>query len=234
MKPKAVILLSGGLDSATTLYYALSKGYDCHCLLFSYGQRHQKELLCARRVAKQAGVPFQTVTIRLPWSPSSLTNGSPESGVRSPKLTTSARAVEVLSGLRTPVSGLPSTYVPGRNTIFISFALSFAESIGAGKIFIGANAVDYSGYPDCRPEYYRALNKTFTALGVGVRVETPLIKMTKEQIIALGLTLKVPYELTWSCYAGGKVPCGMCDSCRFRAKGFAHAGIIDPSIKIVV
>jgi 7-cyano-7-deazaguanine synthase len=222
MKNKAVILLSGGLDSATTLYYALSKGYECHCLLFSYGQRHQKELLCARRVAKQAGVAFQTVTIRLPWSPSSLTDDSLESGV-------SSSEKETFSRLKSRDSRLPLTYVPGRNTIFISFALSFAESIGAGKIFIGANAVDYSGYPDCRPEYYRALNKTFTALGVGVRVETPLIKMTKEQIIALGIKLKVPYELTWSCYAGGKVPCGMCDSCRFRAKGFAH-----PSIKIVV
>jgi 7-cyano-7-deazaguanine synthase len=213
MKKNAVILLSGGLDSATTLFYALSKGYDCHCLLFSYGQRHRKELLCARRVAKRAGVPFQMVTIKLPWSRSSLTDAA----------STIPSAVSAVS------SKLPTTYVPGRNTIFISFALSYAESIGAEKIFIGANAVDYSGYPDCRPEYYNALNKTISALKVGVRVETPLIKMTKEQIITLGLKLKVPYELTWSCYAGGARPCGMCDSCRFRAKGFARAGIADPS-----
>jgi 7-cyano-7-deazaguanine synthase len=218
MKKKAVILLSGGLDSATTLYYALAKGYECHCLLFSYGQRHQKELACARRVAKQAGVPFQTVTIRLPWSGSSLTD-----------ITSTIPS----SGKAVVPSKLPTTYVPGRNTIFISFALSYAESIGAGKIFIGANAVDYSGYPDCRPQYYSALNKTFGALAVGVRVETPLINLTKEQIIALGLKLKVPYGLTWSCYAGGLRPCGMCDSCRFRVKGFAKAGIADPAIKII-
>jgi 7-cyano-7-deazaguanine synthase len=219
MKHSAVVLLSGGLDSATTLYYALSKGYDCHCLLFSYGQRHRKELACARRVAKKAGAPFQTVSIRLPWSPSSLTDIN--SSIPS-------------SGKTVVPSKLPTTYVPGRNTIFISFALSYAESIGAGKIFIGANAVDYSGYPDCRPQYYSALNKTFKALGVGVRVETPLIKMTKEQIIGLGIKLGVPYGLTWSCYCGGKRPCGLCDSCRFRAKGFAHAGLDDPAIKIRV
>jgi 7-cyano-7-deazaguanine synthase len=215
MKKKAVILLSGGLDSATTLYYAVSKGFDCHCLLFCYGQRHYKELTCAKKIARRAVAPFQVVNIRLPWSPSSLT----DSELSIPSI-----------GQKYPQTKLPNTYVPGRNTIFISFALSYAESIGANKIFIGANAVDYSGYPDCRPQYYRALNKTFSSLGVGVRVETPLIKMSKEQIISLGIKLKVPYELTWSCYKGAASPCGKCDSCRFRAKGFVGAGIKDPSI----
>jgi 7-cyano-7-deazaguanine synthase len=125
---------------------------------------------------------------------------------------------------------LPSTYVPGRNTIFISFALSLAETLEAPYIFIGANAVDYSGYPDCRPRYYDAWNRVLDALGTHVGIRIPLLHLNKAEIIRLGMKLKVPYGDTWSCYQGGKKPCGVCDSCRFRAKGFAEAGSVDPAL----
>ncbi|MBF0594940.1 MAG: 7-cyano-7-deazaguanine synthase QueC, partial [Candidatus Omnitrophica bacterium] len=209
---KAIVLLSGGLDSATTLYYAKAKGYDVRALVFDYGQRHKKEILAARAVAKAAGVPLETVRIAMPWKGSALLDQK----------------------IKVPVSGvkkgvIPSTYVPARNIIFVSFAASFAEAVGARVIFIGANALDYSGYPDCRPEFFRAFQKTLDAglkAGVehhGVRIETPLIRMSKAEIIRLGFKLGVPYEKTWSCYQGGKSPCGVCDSCRLRDKGFKEA-----------
>ncbi|MFH1368679.1 MAG: 7-cyano-7-deazaguanine synthase QueC [Elusimicrobiota bacterium] len=209
---KAVILLSGGLDSSTALYYAKSKGYACSCLIFDYGQRHKKELKSAVKIARLAGCPYKIIKIKLPWQAGSLLN----------------KKLSIPDNCQlSTVNALPSTYVPGRNTIFISHALSYAESINACRIFIGANAVDFSGYPDCRPDYYKAWNRVLSALGTGVRVETPLIKLTKEKIIRIGQSLKVPYGLTWSCYEGGRKPCGICDSCRFRAKGFAEAGIQD-------
>jgi 7-cyano-7-deazaguanine synthase len=202
---KAVVLLSGGIDSTTTLYYAKSKDYKCHALIFDYGQRHKRELRSAVAVAKRAKVPYQTLKISLPWKGSSLLDKK----LRVP--------------VRKSLKGIPSTYVPGRNIIFLSFALSYAEAIGAKAIFIGANAIDFSGYPDCRPAFYKAYQK---AVQTGtkakkIKILTPLINMTKAQIIALGLKLKAPLKLTWSCYKGGRRPCGVCDSCRLRDKGLA-------------
>lgn len=203
----AVILLSGGLDSTTVLYDARAKGYTCHCLVFHYGQRHAKEVRCAVRIARRLGCPYQIIRIALPWDASSLVDRSKKIPVRGVGAT----------------PGLPSTYVPARNTLFISYALSYAETIGARTIFIGANAVDFSGYPDCRPGYYAAFNRVLRELKVGVTIKTPLIRLSKAQIIRRGRRLGVPYEHTWSCYQGGARPCGVCDSCRLREKGFAEA-----------
>ena len=205
---KCIVLLSGGLDSTTTLYYARSKGYDCHALIFDYGQRHKKEVKIALGIAKAAKVPYQIVKIDLPWKGSALLD-------KKTKLPQD-RSIKNMS------KGIPSTYVPGRNTIFLSFALSYAEALGASAIFIGANAVDFSGYPDCRPKYYDAFRKMIKAgaRDTSILVLTPLIKMTKSQIIRLGMKLGAPLEKTWSCYKGGNVPCGVCDSCIIRKKGF--------------
>ena len=215
---KAVVLLSGGLDSTTTLFYALKKKNKVSCLIFDYGQRHRKEIDRARKIAKSVGCDYYIVKIPLPWKGSSLLNKN--------------IALPVNRDLNK--KEIPSTYVPARNIIFLSFAVSFAETIGAQKVFIGANAIDYSGYPDCRPEFYAAFHKVFkTGLKSGVegrsiKIETPLIRKTKSQIIELGLKLNVPYHLTWSCYSGGKKPCGSCDSCVLRQKGFHEIGEKDP------
>jgi len=217
---KAVVLLSGGLDSSTVLYYAIKKGYECICLFFDYAQRHKKEVKSARQLAKSAGVKLQIVKISLPWTKSSLINKWQKIPAKND--------IEKTSNVPTQFKQLPSTYVPGRNTIFISFAQSLAESIGAQKIFIGANAVDYSGYPDCRPKYYKALNCVLKEIGAGIKIEAPLINLNKTQIIKLGQKLGVPFEKTWSCYKGEAKPCGVCDSCRFRTTGFSNAGAIDP------
>ena len=212
---KAVVLLSGGLDSATTLYYAKSKGHQCHCLVFDYGQRHRREIKSALAVAKRAHCPYSLVKINLPWKGSALL----DKNISLPKNKSLTRP------------GIPATYVPARNIIFLSFAASYAEAIGARDIFIGANAIDYSGYPDCRPKFIKSYQ---AMLGLGLKtgvehqrihVSTPLIRMTKAQIVKLAVKLKVSVGLTWSCYKGGTKPCGVCDSCRFRAKGFEEAGI---------
>lgn len=218
MKKRAVVLLSGGLDSATTLYYAKSHGYEPLALIFDYGQRHRKEIHQAARLARESGSRFQTVKIHLPWQGSALLD----------KTTPLPRSRTIIP------KEIPSTYVPARNIIFLSFAASCAEAMGAVAIFIGANAVDYSGYPDCRPEFYAAYQLALRrGLKAGVeghpiKIHTPLIRKTKAHIIRLGLKLRVPYHLTWSCYSGGRRPCGTCDSCILRAKGFAEAGIPDP------
>ncbi len=208
-KSKAIILLSGGIDSTTTLFYAKKQEYKCHALIFDYGQRHKKELESAVAVAKRAKVPYQIIKISLPWKGSSLLDKKLKVPVRK------------------SLKGIPSTYVPGRNTIFLSFALSHAEAIGAEAIFIGANAIDFSGYPDCRPAFYTAFQKVIKegTKKKKIKVLTPLINMTKAQIIALGLKLKAPLEITWSCYKGGRKPCGVCDSCRLRQKGFRALGL---------
>ena len=212
---KAIVLLSGGIDSTTTLYYAKKQGFKCHALIFDYGQRHRKEVIRASRISRLSGTPFQIIKIKLPWKGSSLLDKK----MKLPAL----RSMKEIS------KKIPSTYVPARNTIFLSFALSYAEAIGASKIFIGANAIDFSGYPDCRPSFYRAFQKVAKE-GTKVKkikIEVPLIKMSKAQIIKLGLKLKAPLQLTWSCYKGGKKPCGVCDSCRLRQRGFSRLGIRD-------
>jgi 7-cyano-7-deazaguanine synthase len=218
---KAVILLSGGLDSTTTLYYAKNKGFKCYCLMFDYGQKHKKELKSAVKIAKLNKSQFRIVKITLPWSKSALTDNK----TKIPK----NRDVKKMK------ADIPVTYVPARNTIFLSFALSYAESIGAFDIFIGANAIDYSGYPDCRPKYIKAFEKTANlgtksgVLGKKIKINTPLIKLTKAGIISLGESLKIPYDLTWSCYKGGKKPCGICDSCLLRQKGFEEVNKLKKS-----
>lgn len=219
---KAVVLLSGGLDSTTTLYLAKSRGYKCFCLIFDYGQRHRREINAAKKIAQIANCKWQVIKINLPWKGSALLDKNIKIPERANRLT----------GKR--VGEIPSTYVPARNIIFLSFALSFAEAMGAEAIFIGAHSQDYSGYPDCRQEFYRAFNRVVscgTKSGVEkkkIRVKTPLINKTKAGIIRWGLRLGAPFELTWSCYKGAKRPCGRCDSCYFRAKGFQEVGIADP------
>ncbi|OGR53662.1 MAG: 7-cyano-7-deazaguanine synthase QueC [Elusimicrobia bacterium RIFCSPLOWO2_02_FULL_39_32] len=218
---KAVVLLSGGLDSTTSLYWAKSKGYQTFVLIFDYGQRHKKEIGSAIKIARKTKSFYLQVKFSLPWKGSALLD-------KSLKLPKKRKLEKMIS------SGIPSTYVPARNTIFLSFALSYADAIQADAIVIGANAIDYSGYPDCRPQYLNAMEKA-ALLGTKIGTEgkkfkilAPLVKMSKAKIIQLGLKLKVPYELTWSCYQGGRSPCKECDSCILRAKGFKEAGALDP------
>ncbi len=220
----AVVLLSGGLDSTTALAVARRDGFALHALTFRYGQRHAIEIDAARRVAAAFGVQRHVIAdidLRT-FGGSALTADVPV-----PKGRTAAE----MSG------GIPVTYVPARNTIFLSFALAFAEVIEAADIFIGVNALDYSGYPDCRPEYIAAFERMAnlaTKAGVEgrtrMKIHTPLIDLTKARIVALGLSLGVDYALTTSCYdpdADGRA-CGECDACRLRLKGFAEAGCNDP------
>ena len=220
----AVVLLSGGLDSATVLAIARAQGYEIYALSFSYGQRHAWELESAKRVAARSGAAqHRIVTIDLrAFGGSALT-----ADIDVPK----GRAPDEMS------HGIPITYVPARNTNFLSFALAWAEVLGANDIFIGVNALDYSGYPDCRPEFIEAFEKMAnlaTKAGVEgrqhLRIHTPLIAMTKAQIIAKGIELGVDYALTSSCYDPGPngAPCDACDSCLLRQKGFRENGIEDP------
>jgi 7-cyano-7-deazaguanine synthase len=224
VRDPAVVLLSGGLDSTTALAIAKAEGFGCFALSFDYGQRHQVELDAARRVANAAAVERHLVAkINLrEFGGSALTSDA-----------------DVPKG-RTPQEmgdGIPITYVPARNTIFLSFALAWAETVEASDIFVGVNALDYSGYPDCRPEYiaaFETMANLATKAGVEgrtiTRVHTPLISLSKADIIRRGSELGVDYSLTHSCYdpgLGGR-PCGACDSCLLRAKGFAEAGLQDP------
>lgn len=217
---KAVVLLSGGLDSATALAIARDQGYACYALSLDYGQRHVAELNAARRVAESLGVVEHKIL------PMDLT------AIGGSALTDASIDVPDDGG-----EGIPVTYVPARNTIFLSLALGWAEVLGAQDLFVGVNAVDYSGYPDCRPEYIAAFERLAnlaTKAGVegqAFHIHAPLIELTKAQIIAEGTRLGVDYGLTVSCYradADGRA-CGHCDSCRFRAQGFAEAGIADPT-----
>lgn len=218
---KAVLLLSGGLDSATTLALAKEQGFEVYCLSFRYGQRHAVELKAASRVADVLGAAehkIADIDLRL-FGGSALTDD-----ISVPKSRSEAEISH----------GIPITYVPARNTIFLSFALAWAEVLKAYDIFIGVNALDYSGYPDCRPEFIEAFEKTAnlaTAYGVEAKqhitIHTPIIRMSKAQIIREGLRLGVDYSMTISCYdpsPEGK-PCGSCDSCQLRAKGFAENGL---------
>ena len=216
---KAVVLLSGGLDSSTVLAIALEMGYEVHALSFDYGQRHSRELESAKKIAKYFNVPHKIIKIDLRQiGGSALTDN-----IEVPE-----RNVDEIE------KEIPITYVPARNTILLSLALGYAEVIDADAIFYGANAIDYSGYPDCRPEYVEAFERVAnlgTKRGVEgkpIKIIAPIIHMTKAEIIKKGMELGVPYELTWSCYKGGKKACGKCDSCLLRLKGFMEAGYEDP------
>ena len=215
MKQRAIVLFSSGLDSTTVLYYAMSKGYECHCLIFDYGQKHSKEVANAKKFAKSLKVNYHVVKTSIPWDKSSLIN-------KDKKI---PEHKQIKEGF------VPSTYVPGRNTIFLSYAISYAETIKAKKIFLGINAVDFSSYPDCTPQYLKSMQQVMKALKNGIEICAPIEKYSKAQIIKLGTKLKVPYEKTWSCYNGKNKPCGKCDSCKLRAKGFKEAGIDDPALK---
>jgi 7-cyano-7-deazaguanine synthase len=220
--PIAVVLLSGGLDSATCLAIAHQQGYRLAALSFDYGQRHQRELDSVA-LLKQAYPIFRHETMRIDlraFGASSLTS-----------------EIQVPKDREEISSDIPNTYVPARNTIFLSFAMAFAEVLQTPHVFIGVNALDYSGYPDCRPEFIDAFSnmarlatKQGVQDGVGLQIHTPLIHLSKADIIRLGHSLGLDYGMTWSCYdpaASGR-PCGHCDSCRLRAKGFAEAGLDDP------
>jgi 7-cyano-7-deazaguanine synthase len=220
---KAVVLLSGGLDSATILAMAMEQGFTCYTLSFNYGQRHAAELNAAKKVADAMEVAVHK-TIDLDLT----------------QIGGSALTDKNIAVPQSPSAGIPITYVPARNTIFLSYALAWAEVLGISDIFIGVNAVDYSGYPDCRPEYIAAFENTARlATKAGVegkpfRIHTPLIQMSKAEIIRKGTELGVDFSLTVSCYqadAQGHA-CGVCDSCRFRKEGFVNAGIPDPTIYI--
>lgn len=222
-KPKAVILLSGGLDSSTVLAIANAQGYECHTMSFDYGQRHKAELNAAQNLAKSLGAKTHRVMSMdmRAIGGSALTDES----------------------IDVPVSGveegeIPITYVPARNTVFLSYALGLAEVLGADNVFIGVNAVDYSGYPDCRPEYiaaFETMANLATKAGVEghkMHIQTPLIDLTKSEIIQQGIKNGVDYSLTVSCYQADDLgrACGECDSCRLRKQGFSDAGVSDPTI----
>lgn len=218
----AVVLLSGGLDSSTTLAIAIKEGFAAYALTFAYGQRHDREVQAARDVAMSFGVKDHKV-LQLDLGQlggSALTDASLE--------------VPLGRDLATIAEGIPETYVPARNTILLSHALAWSEVVDANTIFIGANAVDYSGYPDCRPEFYEAFEvvaRLGTKRGVeggAMKIRHPLISLSKADIVQRAVDLGVPLELTWSCYLGEGDACGLCDACQLRLKGFQEAGFQDP------
>jgi 7-cyano-7-deazaguanine synthase len=228
---KAVVLLSGGLDSATVLAIARAQGYECYALSFDYGQRHRYELQAAKKVAEALGaVEHRTALIDLrTFGGSALT-----ADIDVPK----DRNMDTIEH-EVATNAIPSTYVPARNTIFLSFALAFAETLGAFDIFLGVNAMDYSGYPDCRPEFIEAFARmanlgTAYAITSGreIQFHTPLLQLSKADIVREGMRLGVDYRITSSCYdpAPNGAPCGRCDTCQLRAKGFAEAGLDDPLV----
>ena len=220
MPPKAVVLLSGGLDSVTCLAVAKKEKFAVHALCFDYGQRHKIEIECARRSAARIGVEkFHLIQFDLrQWAASALTSDQLD--------------VPEFQEYRDKV---PITYVPARNLIFLSFGTALAEGIGSRDIFIGVNSVDYSGYPDCRPEFIQKFQEladyatTATAVnGTKIKLETPLQNLSKKEIVQLGSRLGAPLQFTHSCYKGGEKACGVCDSCKLRLQGFAEAGVEDP------
>lgn len=218
---RAIVLLSGGLDSTTCAYLAKSEGFEVHALSFDYGQRLRRELESAKKVATAIGAVEHIIMafdLRR-FGGSALTSDIPV-----PR----HRTIDEIG------EGIPVTYVPGRNTVFLAFGLSYAEAREADALFIGVNALDSSGYPDCRPEFISAFQEVArlgTRIGVEgrpVRIVTPLIALTKAEIVKLGVAAGVDHSLTWSCYMGGERPCGTCDSCLLRSKGFEEAGVPDP------
>lgn len=221
-KKKAVCLFSGGLDSTTVLYAARKEGYEVTALTLHYGQLHEREIEFAKSTAAALNIKHYLVPVSMPWGGSSLLDKK--------------MAMPEGREERDMEKNIPNTYVPGRNTVFLALAVSCAEASGAEAVFIGANALDYSGYPDCRPEFFTAFEEVVrkgTKAGVEGRtiaVKAPLLKLSKKEIIQLAKDLGVPLGKTWSCYKGGSRPCGECDSCRLRAKGFREAGMEDPLI----
>lgn len=215
---KAVIVLSGGLDSTTCMGIAKEEGYELYPLTFHYGQRHQREVEQAKRIAQYYQVPAHRI-VALDFLK---------------EIGGSALTDERIEVPEASVDGIPVTYVPARNLIFLSLATAYAEVIGAEAIYIGVSAVDYSGYPDCRSAFIASMNETVrqaTKAGVSgsaLQILTPLLRLSKAETIRKGMELGVPYHLTTSCYKGGETACGVCDSCRLRLKGFAEAGYTDP------
>ena len=222
MAPRVVVLLSGGMDSATALAVALQDGFEVTALSVDYGQRHRREIDSAKKVAKHFGIrDHRVVTLDLTAiGGSALT----DTRIRVPE----QRRLEEIG------QGIPATYVPARNTILLGYALGLAEATGSKAIYIAANSLDYSGYPDCRPEFYKAFQEVArlgTKRGIEgnvIEIRTPLIAMTKADIVRKGEELRVPWALTWSCYQGGEKACGVCDACQLRLKGFREAGVKDP------
>lgn len=221
MKQKAIVLLSGGMDSATTLAIAKDRGYELYCISYQYGQIASKEIECAKKLVEKYDVVEHKIV---------------DIGFLS-DLVKGKSALVSNSVLELPIEEtekIPISYVPFRNTILLSIAVAWAESIDANYIYIGANSVDYSGYPDCRPVYFdvfTSLIKYGTKAGVEgreIKIRVPLIDMSKKDIVRTGNDLGVPFELTWSCYKGEDAPCGTCDSCKLRERGFSDAGIKDP------
>jgi 7-cyano-7-deazaguanine synthase len=217
---KAVILLSGGLDSTTALYLAKSEGYEVYSICFDYGQRHNKEIKCAKNIAEKAGVKEHILvkTNMNAWGGSALTD----------------KNIDVPKGNENS-EDIPITYVPARNMIFLAYAASYAEAVGAQDIFIGVSQVDYSGYVDCRHEFIEAMENAINlgtvcaaVQGKKIKVRAPFMYMTKTQEIELGIKLGVDYSDTWTCYKGEELACGTCDSCLLRIKAFKEAGLIDP------
>lgn len=224
MAKKAIVLFSGGLDSTTCLYWAIKQGYTCETLTVSYGQKHDREVRAADAIAKRLGVKQHKVTLNLPWLRSS--------SLVDPKQSIPDQPLEEITN-----GQIPSTYVPGRNLMFLSVAASLLDAVGGEAIVAGPNAIDFSGYPDCTPLFFKAAAEAInrgTARGVkqGVEVLAPLMDLSKTDIVKLGAQLGVPFELTWSCYNGGDKPCGHCDSCKLRARGFAEAGIKDGAVEL--
>lgn len=219
---EAVVLLSGGLDSSTVLAMACERGHEVVALTFDYGQKHKRELNSARKIAKHFKVREHLV---VPLNIGELLTSS---------LTSETMEIPQRRSLDEAGSEIPSTYVPSRNIIFLSIAASVAESRGARAVFIAANSVDFSGYPDCTPEFISAFQKVLDVgtkagkAGIGIRVEAPILTKSKAEIVKEAMRLKVPLELTWSCYKGGAKACGRCDSCLLRLEGFSRAGYKDP------
>ncbi len=219
---KAVILLSGGLDSSTVLYQAKADKFECYAISFDYQQRHRRELESALQISREVGViAHQVVKFDLTlWGGSALTDNSLE--------------LPHDRDLADMSQDIPITYVPARNTIFLSFALAYAEALNASRIYLGVNALDYSGYPDCRGDYLDAMQEVFRLgtkqgrEGKPIEIIAPLLHLKKTEIIELGNKLGVPWQKTWSCYAGGEEACGVCDSCRLRLAAFQELGLNDP------
>ena len=239
---QAIVLLSGGLDSTTVATHAVRQGHDVRALSIGYGQRHVRELRSARAVAERLGIPLLEVDAAFYANLASFSS-----------LTNDSMAVPENRDFDQMSSDIPNTYVPLRNTFFVTLAAAALESwlldrieregddpaTLEGAIYVGANAIDYSGYPDCRPEFYDAItevirlgSKVGTAYEVPIRIEAPIITMSKGEIAAYGTEIGAPLELTWSCYAGLEWPCGACDSCELRAAGFAAAGLPDPALAV--